>query len=272
MHDQLLYLIHLFAVNPALPLTSKYFYLVLKRAPPSVMARYLFNRHCDTSLDLAGLISKALTYPACTLQVFQRYLDIVPASYRHLYPNQRQTNDAAAPIKETPTRLFMLPRRFFRDLEPTTLDGTQQDNARHAFLEFLYALPPVSYVGTDKTQALKPNTNSHDGYPLIKAVQARDMRLINFLLSHKADPNKKDKSAVLLAIHQRNLDLVKLLVEGNNQRKEGHVRKKKKKEDIVDVDNILLAAAVRANATDIVEWLVTEKGCVPDIKILRSMQ
>jgi len=224
-------------------------------------------------MDLAGLISKALTYPVCTLQIFQRYLNIVPAPYRHLYPNQRQSGDAAAaPIKETPTRLFILPRRFFRDLKPTTLDEIQQDNARHSFLEFLYALPPVSYPGTDKKQALKPNTNSHDGYPLIKAVQARDMRLINFLLSHKADPNKKDKSAVLLAIHQRNLDLVKLLVEGNNQRKEGHVRKKKKKEDIVDVDNILLAAAVRANATDIVEWLVTEKGCVPDIRTLRSMQ
>jgi hypothetical protein len=34
----------------------------------------------------------------------------------------------------------------------------------------------------------------------------------------------------------------------------------------------MLAVAVNAKAIDIVEWLVKEKGCIPDIKILRSMQ
>lgn len=152
------------------------------------------------------------------------------------------------------------------------MEDIQRESATRAFLEYLFTLPPVSYPGTEKTQALKPNTNSHDGYPLIKSVHFRDTWLIHFLLAHKADPNKKNKAAVYVAIHQRDLKLVKILVEGGNKSTEGYSHKRRKKLDNVKVDSFLLAAAVKAKATDIVEWLVKEKGCVPDIRTLRSME
>ncbi|CCA67087.1 hypothetical protein PIIN_00921 [Serendipita indica DSM 11827] len=273
---ELLYSIHLWALNPAFPLTNRSLYATMKNAPRSISARYLFYRHENTTLDLAGLISHVLKYPLCTPDVFERFLIIVPRPYRHLYPNPRQTVNAP-PVVETPVRLFRLPRRLFRSLEPDKDKNSIKDDATFTFLESLYKLPPVSYSGTEKTQALLPDSNSHDGYPLIKAVQAKNRRLINLLLAHKADPSRNQKMAVLLAIQQRDLSLVKLLVEGTpttrRQIRSSNARKGvQKKTDLVVVDNVMLGVAVKESATEIVEWLVKEKGVVPDIKTLRSME
>ncbi|KAG8795274.1 hypothetical protein FRC17_008160, partial [Serendipita sp. 399] len=98
---EVLYIIHLCALNPALPLTSKYLYHVFKQAPPSISALYLFLRYADTSKDLVGIVSAVLKYPLCTLDVFKRLLSILPDEYRHLYPNPRQTI-TASPVLDTP--------------------------------------------------------------------------------------------------------------------------------------------------------------------------
>ncbi|PVF97220.1 hypothetical protein CPB86DRAFT_707299 [Serendipita vermifera] len=277
---ELLYDIHLWALNPELPGTCKTIYKALKGAPTSISARYLFYRYMGTSLDFVGIITNALRYPLCTLQVFERFLSIMPPAYKHLYPKPTQTPDGKI-IKETPTRLFKIPRRLLRGIVDGNTDSKQECRR---FLDLLYSLPPVTHPGTTKPQAIKPDSNSHDGYPLIKAVQARDKDIIRFLLAHKADPSRRDKKAVLMAISYRDLDLVKLLVEGLQQgvvakmEEITHPRTKSKNKvapitgDLVAVDNIMLGAAVRNGATEIVEWLVKEKGCVPDIKTLRSLE
>ncbi|KAG8777802.1 hypothetical protein FRB91_006204 [Serendipita sp. 411] len=283
---EILYYLHLLALNPALPLTSKHLYKVFRGAPPSISAHYLFHRYSTTSKDLAGIISSVLRYPLCTLEVFKRFLSILPDEYRHLYPNPRQTCNAP-PVLETPMRLFKLPKRLFRDLKQSEADGDRNEST-HAFLKHLYNLPPITYPNSGKTQSMLPDSNSHNGYPLAKAVMARDTRLIRLLLAHKADPNRNGGISVLLAIKNRDLQLVKLIVEGKPQRKsrkgkgisKGSDAKAKKRnsssfvgdgKDLVVVDNVMLGVAVQEEARDIVEWLVKEKGCVPDIKTLRSM-
>ncbi|KAG8796056.1 hypothetical protein FRC17_008044, partial [Serendipita sp. 399] len=250
---EVLYIIHLWALNPALPLTSRYLYHVFKQAPPSISALYLFLRYADTSKDLVGIVSAVLKYPLCTIDIFKRLLSILPDEYRHLYPNPRQTITAspvldipnprrttaeplvpktsnprqtiaappvpekptpgqtitASPVLEqpkqlqiitevpeieTPTRLFKLPKRLFRNLGPPDTVGGQNEDT-YVFLKYLYSLPPITYPNTDKTQLMLPDSNSFNGYPLAKAVKARDTRLIKLLLAHKANPNRKDKLA-----------------------------------------------------------------------------
>lgn len=223
---------------------------------------------------MAGILSKALEYPICTLEVFQRLLHIIPPAYRHLYPNPRQTINAPI-VKETPPRTFKLSRRLFRDIksEPNVTRSLTESASLLTFLEYLYDLPPVQYRDTKQTQAIKPDSNSHDGYPLIKAVQAKNVPLIQLLLSHKADPRRRGNTAILLAIQQRALSLTKLLIEAPRTSARRERRKRNLDRDRgPDVDSNMLAVAVNAKAIDIVEWLVKEKGCIPDIKILRSMQ
>jgi hypothetical protein len=250
-------------------MTCKTLYKTLKEAPASISARYLFYRYIDTSLDLAGIITNVLRYPLCTVEVFERFLSILPPEYKHLYPKAiHKTNGEI--IKGTPTRLFKIPRRLLRDIASTTDVNADSRRECRRFLDLLYSLPSITRPDITKPQAIKPDTNSHDGYPLIRAVQARDKDLIRFLLSHKADPNRRGKKAVLIAISYRDLDLVKLLVEGP-PRGVG-ARNCAITEDLVSVDNIMLGAAVNSKATEIVEWLVKVKGCVPDIKTLRSME
>lgn len=258
---QLIYMLHLWSIEPALPLTCKSLYLTLKQAPLTITARYLLNRSgSPRSLDLAGLVTKVLTYPICSQAVLETLLRIIPDSRRYLFPRSIPRNPSSPlKISTRPVRFFKLPRRLFRDV--ATSNQTLMD-----YLQYLFNLPPVRDTTANIEQAMRPDPNSHDGYPLIRAVQAHSENLVQFLLLHKADPNKRDKLAILVAIGHRDLQLVKLLV--TEDKPHGHRLKK----DRVTVDNIMLARAVSAGATEIVEWLVKDKGCVPDIKTLRTFQ
>lgn len=62
------------------------------------------------------------------------------------------------------------------------------------------------------------------------------------------------------------MPLVKMLVERDSGRKSG--TKKRKLTDRLKVHSDMLKVAVKSNARDIVDYLIREKGCVPDIKTL----
>jgi len=121
-----------------------------------------------------------------------------------------------------------------------------------------------------------PNINAHDGYALTKAVHAKFLPLIQFLLNHGADPQYKDCLAIRVAIRQRDLALVKLLIERDESSYEpggGRTgrRKRRKLEDRVEINRAMLRAAVKCDARDIVDYLTREKGCVPDMQTLHMM-
>lgn len=165
------------------------------------------------------------------------------------------------------------------------------------FLKFLYSHPKVP----------KPNTNAHDGYALTKAVLADFVPLIAFLLEHGADPRLKRAIAVSVAIQMHDLGLVKMLVErgdtpstdipssvsrqSNPGRRAGCDEgvnggsmdgspeeggeekvasgvKKRKMEDRVKVTPALLHTAVKHRATHIADWMMHEKGCMPEMSTL----
>ena len=151
-----------------------------------------------------------------------------------------------------------LPRRIFRPLahDPPSSQGWKGHHEPLPFLQYLFSHPRIA----------SPDPDSHEGYPLTRAVYAGFIPLIQFLLDHGASPRWKNGLAVLLAIQRKDLPLVKMLVERDSGRKSG--TKKRKLTDRLKVHTDMLKVAVKSNARDIVDYLIREKGCVPDIKTL----
>jgi hypothetical protein len=96
--------------------------------------------------------------------------------------------------------------------------------------------------------------------------------MIRLLLAHGADPGRRGNLAVIVAIQSKELSLVKLLVERDEMPKSSGPGKRRKLEDRVAVTAAMLRVAVKEHATDIAEWLVQEKRCVPDMLTLMSLQ
>lgn len=81
----------------------------------------------------------------------------------------------------------------------------------------------------------------------------------------------KDALAVIVAIRQKNLSLVKMLVERTDDSSSSTNKKRRKLEDRVKPDAKMLKVAVQSKARDITEWLCHEKGVVPDMQTLQMM-
>ncbi|KAI8980048.1 hypothetical protein BD414DRAFT_530307 [Trametes punicea] len=284
---ELLYDIYALALSPTLPVTCKYFHAVFKAAPATLHAQYLIRCYEEsaeqsTSARLFGLISKVLRYPICTRAVLEAIL--------------RSPECPRIPPPDDPERRpTMLPRHLFRNLTPRDSPGkrpwTEYDEPL-PFLKFLYDDPRIPY----------PATNSYDGYALTRAVYAGFTPLVRFLLEHDASPACKGNLAVTVAIRRKSLPLVRMLVErdrigaagesmwrsskkrrrsvaderdsdgsGRASNSESHGAKRRKLGDRVSVTPDMLRAAVKCGARDIAEYLMREKGCVPDMQTVLMM-
>lgn len=167
-----------------------------------------------------------------------------------------------------------LPRHFFRSLAPRK-DGEDWKITDQP-------LPFLTHI-LRKGDSFPPlDPNGYQGYALIKAVHARHIPLIEFLLDLGASPALKDSLAIKVAIKQKNLKIVKMLVEredrgGSLASSPSEVRKKqngkrRRLEDRVEVDQSMLRLAVKCNAKDIIDYLAWEKGVVPDMQTLMSLR
>ena len=261
----MVYELELYAISPALPQTCKTLYQVFSAAPASYRAQYLIA--CiDQSRTREHTITKILRYPLCNQEVLEAYL-------------RMSTRDTESWKRQVPE----LPRRLFRSLSAQSTSnpnirahgracsatGTQQWTERDhplPFLRYLYSCPHIR----------PPAVNSHDGYALTKAVQSGFVALVRFLLDHGATPDWKDNLAVSIAIHRKDLRLVKMLVERveTGQSPEGKRTRSKRRrlEDRLAVTPAMLRVAVKYKAQDIVEYFTREKGCIPDMQTLLMMQ
>ena len=111
---------------------------------------------------------------------------------------------------------------------------------------------------------VRPDIESHQGYPLVRAVFVGAVPVVRFLLEHGASPCRRGALPVKIAIRRRDLALVRLLVEPPEAPPDGH----EKVADRVQVTSEMLKIAVISRAHDIAEYLVNEKGCVPDLETL----
>ncbi|KAE9405726.1 hypothetical protein BT96DRAFT_955168 [Gymnopus androsaceus JB14] len=254
---ELLYEIQLYALSHSLPHTSRHFYQIFKDAPPSFQAEYIFRRSLDRP---ESLYLKALRYPSCSLEVLQ-------------FIKRYAEKHAIAPIYSE------LPKRLFRDLTPRK-DGSHWSDRDH----------PLPFIRGIYTTGISPDVNTSSGYALTKAVQSGFIPLVQLLLEKGALPAHKDNLTVRVAIRQKNLQMVRQLIErtdrvdhGPSKEKRkleiertdsvdhGPSKKRRKLEDRVTVTKEMLKLAVKCNAQDIVDYFTKEKGCVPDLQTLYLM-
>lgn len=116
-----------------------------------------------------------------------------------------------------------LPRRLFKDLRkpdqiqpPTSTTSSSKTKNNHdnnnntsSTTGGTIDLPLITYLLT----TYKSCPNSHQGYPLARAVFAQHYPLVRLLLGHGADPGLKEGWAVVTAISNRDEELVKGLIE-----------------------------------------------------------
>ncbi|KAF8905036.1 hypothetical protein CPB84DRAFT_1845123 [Gymnopilus junonius] len=237
---ELLYELELFALSDSLPLASRHLNDVYKHASPVFHARYILGRVVDVDNPvLADVYTKALRYPICD----QRVLEAM-----HPLVKDFTLNKAS----------IQLPRRLFRSLSPPTTGWTAQHHPM-PLLRYLYHTLKIPSV----------NSNANEGYALTRAVHAKFMPLVQFLLQHDASPKHREGLAVKVAIRQKDLEMVKTLVERSAMKqKKG---KRRKIEDRLELDSSMLRIAVTSKAKDVVEYLYREKNVLPDVQTLKRM-
>lgn len=180
-------------------------------------------------------------YPCCTPQV----LDILDRKY------------AATPHPTSQRPLF--PRRLVRDLKPPKERGWTPEDHPLPFLRHIYARKKETW----------PDINAYEGYALTRAVRADFVPLVRFLLDHGASPKYGEGIAVLVAIQKKSLSMVKMLIE----RPQSDVQpgKRRKLADRINVTKDMLKLAAKCKANDIIEYLMKDKDCVPDMETILIM-
>ncbi|GAA6046653.1 hypothetical protein JCM3770_003098 [Rhodotorula araucariae] len=221
-------------------------------------------RHCAQYLTLRHehkTLAHAIKYPICSLEV--------------VHALERLAQERGKKLK-----CSNLPRRLVKGLGKS---GSKDDDVD---------LPLITYL-LDKYGA---TPNSHDGYPLARAVFARHLPLIRLLLHHGANPALKDGWAVTTAIANGDVDLVKLLMEREVDRgdadgplqevvlqpREGKSAKKRRRDsgggggkrrcmgDRCRATKEMLETAVKAKQWAIVDYL-TAKGAQPSLSVLAML-
>ncbi|KAF9007616.1 hypothetical protein BDQ17DRAFT_1351019 [Cyathus striatus] len=248
---ELLYEIQLYALSPSLPCVSRRLRDVFSSVSNSFRAQYIIGQIALVAhRGLAAMYTKLLRYPICKQGVLELLQD--------------QLEQYSKPSRIAKAEL---PRRLFQNLVPKT-DTSQWDENDYPlpFLRYLFSLPKIPVI----------DVNAHDGYALSRSVHARFVPLIRFLLDQGASPSCKRNMAVVIAIRQRDLQIVKVLIEredkGDKSKETKKSNSKKRKlEDRVELTSDMLKVAVKRNARDIVHYLSMEKGVVPDMQTLQMM-
>ncbi|EDR08526.1 uncharacterized protein LACBIDRAFT_249631 [Laccaria bicolor S238N-H82] len=240
---ELLYELQLWALSPSLPRVSRRLFHVFKSASPHFHAQYILSRVC--SPDLSVIYTRALRYPLCSEGVLKSIQELLEGH------------------EHSCTSSCELPRRLFRTLIPRKdISEWKRDDPPLPLLRYLYDTPGIP----------PPDINSHSGYALTRAVHARCIPVVRFLLDLGASPAYKKNLAVIVAIRQKDLTLVKMLVEREDKASLNKgTAKKRKLEDRVLLDSRMLKIALERDAMDIVEYMTQEKGLIPDIQTLKTM-
>ena len=205
---------------------------IFESAPPTIKAEYILGRR------------QADPKKYCHSSIVSFALHYPLCCTPEVLDALLKRSAAARPSNST-FGVVRLPRWLFRRLSPS---GEE-------------ALPLLRYLYGLRDSPIRPVPDSHRGFPLASAVKAGAIPLVHFLLEQGASPCCNDALAVRLAIKRRDLDLVHLLID-SSKASSGEVK----------VDSEMLKLAVKVGARDIAEFLVNEKGCVPDLEIIALLR
>ncbi|TDL20781.1 hypothetical protein BD410DRAFT_821720 [Rickenella mellea] len=241
---ELLYEIQLFSLSESLPCVNKRSHEIFKLATSAFRAQFLiacFENVTNKRSRARGVMTKALRYPLCTIEVMETMFK----------------SPLCPPLDATPE----LPRRLFKALSSKGQSEWSYRDAPLPFLRHLYNCDRIR----------PPNPNSHDGYALTMAVYADFIPLIRFLLDNGASPACHNRLAVKVAIRKKDLGITRMLIESewyDNNGRRGRDYTRPQQDDRIQVTPGLLKIAVQAGAIDIGLYFM-EKGVAPDIDTLR---
>ncbi|GAA5827061.1 hypothetical protein JCM5353_001856 [Sporobolomyces roseus] len=161
---ELLLDIHLLSLSSSLPQVSRSFHQLFSTSSTFHKASYLILRHPSHKS-----LSHAIRYPICTLPVLE--------SFERIH--------SIRGVGKLKCR--QLPRRLFSSLTPSPSPSQSNPNRHYTLIQYLL-------------EEYQASPNSHTGYPLARAVFAGDLKMIQLLLKHGADPGLKQGWAVVTAI------------------------------------------------------------------------
>ena len=216
-------------MSDSLPIVCRRLRHIFDSAPPTIKADYLLGR------------SLAQPSKSCNFSVVSFILRYPLCRTPEVFDALLRRSAVHPPSVTSAAHAVRLPRWLFRRLGPS---GEE-------------ALPLLRYLYGLRDPHIRPIPDSHCGFPLASAVKAGAMPLVRFLLEQGASPCSEDAFAVRLAIKRGDLDLVRLLIDSSKGSSGG-----------VKVDSDMLKLAINVGARHIAEFLVNEKGCVPDLETI----
>jgi len=117
-----------------------------------------------------------------------------------------------------------------------------------------------------------------NGFILANALKAKFIPLVEFILDRETSTNSHHRLALQLAVRQKDLGLLKLLVEGGGRGigrdpKTMRSRRIEKKRTTVrlPLDAELLNLAIHVGAYDIASYLHKEKKVVPNLQTIKKL-
>jgi hypothetical protein len=252
----------LLAPNPHLPQvsTTTHAFLSAPYTSSYYTATYLLDLYKGQLPHL--ILTRALRHGICSVQVAKDikriwdkrrgYVESPPPTIPQ-DPEPSTSTEATisipTPSPPRPTKPALsvpeLPRRIFRNLVSTS------------------PIPPLLIY---LFETYKPNPNSFDGYALSRAVLAKNLGVLKYLLSQGADPGKKEGMAIQIAVKLGDLRIVRMLVEHQNL---GVPVGGKQDRVGMDIPSKWVETAVRSGSDEIVSYFVHEKGLFSSFRMGR---
>lgn len=197
-------------------------------------------------LNHASILTVALKRPIVDLAVATemiRVWDIRRGVVSSRQSSRSRSDDDDVPCTPSKPRLHplevtQLPRRLFR---PKPAPGDQQTH------------PLITWLFEHWEFPLK----KQGYYPLARSVINQNYELVEFLLRHGADPNKKEAFALTAAIEKKDLRMIRLLVEPADDASPG---KRRRLRDRITITPTHVQHALSHGSPDIVDYFVHEKG------------
>ncbi|KAG8753555.1 hypothetical protein FRC11_007312, partial [Ceratobasidium sp. 423] len=252
-----------------LPLVNKYLLHTFHHAPPSCRVYFILGK-LEPSVPLVPetVLDSALSYPICNDNV----LDLL----EHMHPLVLLPRSRLKAVRVSPGRwvfrnLQSQPkskrrRKTFSNSAPAPLSSSETNPRTNplAFLEFLESRYTLWFSTHGSAFALAMCVRAGPAqYPLLQ-----------LLLRNGADPSAKSCLPLQIAATLGDLNALKLMIEPSaEQQSQGAIgRKRRRMEDRVQPTTKVLSAAVKERHIEVAEWLMHEKGVVPDMATMRMLQ
>ncbi|CAE6435392.1 hypothetical protein ACGC1H_002878 [Rhizoctonia solani] len=265
---ELLFEILAYSTSSDIPLVNKYLLHTFHGAPPSCRAYFILGK-LDPSVPLVPsiILESALSYPICTENV----LDFL----EHMHPLVLLPRSSLKDVRVSPGRWV------FRNLQshPKPKRRRKHPNSAPApssSLNTNLRINPLTFLESLERMYTLSFSAPGSAFALAMCVRAGPAQypLLQLLLRNGADPGAMSCLPLLIAATVGDLNALKLMIEPTTEPSPQGTTggKRRRMEDRVQPTTNVLSAAVKEKHLEVAEWLMHEKGVVPDMATMRMLQ